>query len=63
MGGHATSSRALAEAIALLQADADLRQRLAMAGHAQATARFGQSLMLERMEQVFRLARDQRGRA
>ena len=57
------SSRALADAIALLQADAGLRQRLAMAGHAQATARFGQSLMLERMEQVFRLARNARGAA
>jgi hypothetical protein len=34
-----------------------------MAGHAQATARFGQSLMLERMEQVFRLARNARGAA
>jgi hypothetical protein len=57
------SSRALAEAIALLQADACLRQRLAKAGHAQATARFGQSLMLERMEQVFRLARNAQGAA
>ena len=51
------SSSALAQAIAQLQADRGLRQRLALAGHEQACKRFAQSLMLERMEQVFRQAR------
>ena len=50
-------SSALAQAIAQLQADRSLRQRLALAGHEQACKRFAQSLMLERMEQVFRQAR------
>ena len=51
------SSSALAQAITQLQADGGLRQRLALAGHEQACKRFAQSLMLERMEQVFRQAR------
>jgi glycosyltransferase involved in cell wall biosynthesis len=51
------SSSALAQAISQLQTDSVLRQRLAMAGHEQACKRFAQSLMLERMEQVFRQAR------
>ena len=51
------SSSALAQAITQLQADGGLRQRLALAGHEQACKHFAQSLMLERMEQVFRQAR------
>jgi len=47
------SSDSLREALARLQADPALRERLAHAGLEQARARFGAGIMLDAMERIF----------